>query len=146
MNNQASGSGPALKQKMSHRAIHDAAQAHAKGITAEVIQLFHANEKEECFKAAKGLVAHWEEKVVAHADAEDEGLYQELLNGEEVADKGLYMLMRDHDLFRKIAAQIKEKLESQGEVTQENIYEFTTLIILNDFHHQGEEETLFPGQ
>src|SRR5699024_8554452 len=131
MNNQASGSGPALKQKMSHRAIHDAAQAHAKGITAEVIQLFHANEKEECLKAAKGLVTHWEEKVVAHADAEDEGLY---------------MIMRDHDLFRKITAKIKDKLKKQEEVTQENIYEFTTLIILNDFHHQGEEETLFPGQ
>src|SRR5699024_12614553 len=97
-------------------------------------------------KAAKGLVIDWEEKVVAHADVEDEGLSEELLNGEDVTDKGLYMLMRDHDILRNITAQIKDKLKKQEEVTQENIYEFTKLIILNDFHHQGEEETLFTGQ
>jgi|SRR5699024_52089 len=139
-------SGPALKQLTAHRAIHDGAQVQAKNLTADVMQLFHAKEMEECLKAAKSLVQHWEEKVVAHADAEDEGLYQDLLEGDEVPDKGLYILMRDHDLFRKITAQIKDKLEKQGKVTQENIYEFTSLIIINDFHHQGEEETLFPGQ
>lgn len=139
-------SGPALAQKTAHRAIHDGAQAHAKAITANVIQLFHEKKEDECMTAAKELVQHWEEKIIAHADAEDEGLYQDLLEGDDVPDKGLYMLMRDHDLFRKIAAQINENLEKHGKVTQEIIYEFTTLIILNDFHHQGEEETLFPGQ
>ncbi len=139
-------SGPALKQLTAHRAIHDGAQVEAKALTTNVIQLFHSKEKEACLTAAKELLKNWEEKIIAHADAEDEGLYQELLARDDVSNQSLYMLMRDHDLFRKIAARIKDKIEEQGEVTQENIYELTTLIVLNDFHHEGEEESLFPGQ
>ena len=51
--------------------------------------------------------------------------------------------MRDHDLFRKIAASIKDKLNKENKVTQEIIYEFTSLIIINDHHHKGEEKYLF---
>src|SRR5690625_6652359 len=90
-------SGPALRQLTSHRAIHDAGQAQAQELTEIVQQLFQENRKEDCLKAAKVLVEHWEEKVIAHADAEDEGIYKELLQEGKIPKKNIYMLMRDHD-------------------------------------------------
>jgi hemerythrin-like domain-containing protein len=136
-------SGPALRQLTSHRAIHDGGQAQAKELTSVMIQLFHEEREKECLEAANGLLKHWEEKIIAHADAEDEGFFQELLLEGDIEKKGIYMMMRDHDLFRGIAADIKENLEKEKKVTQEIIYQFTTLIIINGQHHKGEEKYLF---
>ena|SRR5690625_477482 len=138
--------GPALKQLTSHRSIHDAGQAQARSLTEEVMQLFEENQTEECLQAAQALIQHWEEKIIAHADAEDESFFQELLAGEQIPDKHIYMMMRDHDLFRQIAAHIKESVTEQGKVTMNHIYEFNTLLILNSFHHKGEEKYLFPNE
>lgn len=135
--------GPALRQLTSHRAIHDGGQMQAKDLTAIMIQLFHKQEEKDCYQAAKDLLKHWEEKIIAHADTEDEGLFPDLLKEEGTNQKGIYMMMRDHDLFRKIAASIKDKLNKENKVTQEIIYEFTSLIIINDHHHKGEEKYLF---
>src|SRR5690625_2717413 len=136
-------SGPALRQLTSHRAIHDAAQAQARELTEITLQLFKENREEDCLKTAKVLIEHWEDKIIAHADAEDEGFYQDLLKEGDIPEKGIYMLMRDHDLFRKIVEYIKSQINEQHKVTQENIYEFYSLLVINDFHHKGEEETLF---
>lgn len=73
--------GPALKQLTSHRSIHDAGQAQARSLTEEVMQLFEENQTAECLQAAQALIQHWEEKIIAHADAEDESFFQELLAG-----------------------------------------------------------------
>jgi|SRR5690625_1393620 len=139
-------SGPALRQLTSHRAIHDAAQAQARELTEITIQLFKENREEDCLKTAKVLIEHWEEKIIAHADAEDEGFYQELLEEGNIPEKGIYMLMRDHDLFRQIVDHIKTQINEQDKVTEENINEFNSLLVINDFHHIGEEKTLFPNE
>jgi|SRR5690625_1432282 len=139
-------SGPALRQLMSHRAIHDAAHTQIKQLTDMVQQLFDENKRDECFEVANVLVQHWEEKIIAHADAEDEGLYKELLASGEVEQKELYMLMRDHDLFRQIIRDMKQQLSEKNHITTKQIYTFHALIVLNEYHHIGEEATLFPGQ
>ena len=139
-------SGPALRQKTAHRSIHDAGQAQARELTEMTVQLFNEKREKDCLKTAKVLVEHWENKIIAHADAEDEGFYQELLEENNIPKKDLYMLMRDHDLFRQITQHIKEKLNKQNKVTQENIDEFNSLLVINHFHHMGEENTLFPNQ
>lgn len=138
--------GPALRQLTAHRSIHDAGQSQARELTEMMIQLFKEEREEDCLKTAKVLIEHWEEKIIAHADAEDEGFYQELLEEGNIPKKNLYMLMRDHDLFRQIVKQIKEKIAQQNKVTEENIYELYSLLVINDFHHKGEENTLFPNQ
>ena len=138
--------GPALRQLTAHRSIHDAGQSQARELTEMMIQLFKEEREEDCLKTAKVLIEHWEEKIIAHADAEDEGFYQELLEEGNIPKKNLYMLMRDHDLFRQIVKQIKEKIVQQNKVTEENIYELYSLLVINDFHHKGEENTLFPNQ
>lgn len=138
--------GPALRQLASHRAIHDAAHAQVKELTEIVQQLFDEEREEDCLKVANVLIEHWEEKIIAHADAEDEGFYMELLQSKKVPEKDLYMLMRDHELFRQIISDLKQKLTEQKGVEKENLYAFQTLIVLNEFHHIGEESKLFPGQ
>lgn len=138
--------GPALRQLTAHRSIHDAGQSQARELTEMMIQLFKEEREEDCLKTAKVLIEHWEEKIIAHADAEDEGFYQELLEEGNIPKKNLYMLMRDHDLFRQIVKHIKEKIAQQNKVTEENIYELYSLLVINDFHHKGEEKTLFPNQ
>lgn len=138
--------GPALRQLTAHRSIHDAAQSQARELTEMTIQLFKEEREEDCLKTAKVLIEHWEEKIIAHADAEDEGFYQELLEEGKIPKKDLYMLMRDHDLFRQIVSHIKEQINKKNKVTEENIHELYSLLVINDFHHQGEENTLFPNQ
>lgn len=138
--------GPALKQLTSHRSIHDAGQAQARALTEDVMQLFEDQQMENCLQAAQALIQHWEEKIIAHADAEDETFFQELLAGEQIPDQHIYMMMRDHDLFRQITAHIKESITEQKNVTRNHLYEFNTLLILNSFHHKGEEKYLFPNK
>lgn len=138
--------GPALKQLTSHRSIHDAGQAQARALTEDVMQLFEDQQMENCLQAAQALIQHWEEKIIAHADAEDETFFQELLAGEQIPDQHIYMMMRDHDLFRQITAHIKESITEQEKVTRHHLYEFNTLLILNSFHHKGEEKYLFPNK
>src|SRR5699024_3680445 len=158
--------GPALRQLTSHRAIHDGAQDDAKSLTADMIQLYHAGEDKDALQTAsmilqrweqnsmdredkhelqvaRMLLKHWEENIIAHADTEDEGLFPDLLQKDETDQKGIHMMMRDHDLFRQIAASIKETLDQDNKVTQEMIYEFTSLIIINGLHHKGEEKYIF---
>lgn len=137
-------SGPALRQITSHRAIHDAGQAQARELTEMMKQLFNEEREEDCLKTAKVLIEHWEERIIAHADAEDEGFYQELLAEDKIPKKDIYMLMRDHDLFRKIVAHIKEQINVEKKVTEQHIHEFYALLTINHFHHKGEEDTLFP--
>jgi|SRR5690625_521268 len=138
--------GPALKQLTSHRSIHDAGQAQARALTEDLLQLFEEKQTEECLQTAYALIQHWEEKIIAHADAEDESFFQELLAGEQIPDKHIYMMMRDHDLFRQITAHIKDSLTEQNKVTMNHLYEFNTLLLLNAFHHKGEEAYLFPNE
>lgn len=135
-------SGPALKQLASHRAIHDAGQAQAESLTEELISSFQEN-RPDCLEIAQLLVTHWEEKVIPHADAEDEGLYQELLQDETIAPNQIYLLMRDHDLLRKITANVKETLSQEQRVTKQIIYAFHSLLTLNAIHHKDEEMMLF---
>src|SRR5699024_7383500 len=139
--------GPALRQLTSHRAIHEGAQDEAKSLTADMIQLYHACEDKDALQTARMLLKQWEENIISHeeknianADTEYEEFFPDLLQKDETDQKGIHMMMRDHDLFRQIAASIKETLDQDNKVTQEMIYEFTSLIIINGLHHKGEEK------
>lgn len=117
------------------------------GIYMEVCISFGDNLviEEDCL-TAKVLIEHWEEKIIAYADAEDEVFYQELLEEGYIPKKDLYMLMWERDLPRQILSYIKEQTNEQNKVTEENIQELYSLLVINDFHHKGEENTLFPNQ
>src|SRR5690625_5631881 len=104
-------SGPALRQLASHRAIHDAAHFQAKELTEITKKLFTEGRSEDCIKTANILIEHWEEKIIAHADAEDEGLNEDLLEEGNIYKKNIYMLMQVIYLFRNIVTYIKTSIK-----------------------------------
>lgn len=135
--------GPALRKLHSHRSIHEGAHAEAEELTKMIVFLFTEGRMNECKKVAKLLIEYWESRIIAHADAEDEGLYQELLHKKPALKKDIYMLMRDHELFRIIIKQINEQFTHKEEITNEIIQQFQALLIINHIHHQEEENKLF---
>lgn len=135
--------GPALRQLHSHRSIHEGAYTEARDLTNVVDQLFTEHREEDCLQTVELLIEHWEERIIAHADAEDEGFYQELLKKHKNKQDQIYMLMRDHELFRIIIGDLKKELEETKKVTKQMIYQFHSLLVINHIHHKSEEKQLF---
>lgn len=135
--------GPALRQLESHQSIHAGAHAEARDLAEMTDKLFEENRQEDCLKAAKVLLEYIESRIIAHADAEDEGFYLETLEKKPELQKEIHMLMRDHDLMRKIVKNIKTQIEKEDEVTKVIINQFHSIIIIHELHAQGEEENLF---
>ncbi|WP_188453927.1 hemerythrin domain-containing protein [Virgibacillus oceani] len=133
--------GPALRKLASHRSIHEGAYVEARDLTLVTERLLNDERKDDCLKAAKALAEHWETRVIAHADAEEDGLYKEILEENPELKKEIHMLTRDHDLLRIILDQIKEKL-GERLVTREMIDQFKSLLIVNEIHSRSEESKL----
>jgi len=134
--------GPALRKLAAHRSIHDGAYAEARDLTDVTEKLFKDNRKEDCLKAAEVLIEYIESRIIAHADAEEEGLYQEIQKENPKLTTEIHMLTRDHDLMRIIISKIKEQLENKKEITRTMIDQFNTILIVNEIHSRSEEEKL----
>ncbi|MBU5466651.1 hemerythrin domain-containing protein [Virgibacillus sp. MSJ-26] len=134
--------GPALRKLAAHRSIHDGAHAEARDLTDVTEKLFQDNRMEDCLKAAEALIEYIESRIIAHADAEEEGLYQEIQEENPKLTTDIHMLTRDHDLMRVILSKIKEQLESKKEVTRTMINQFNAILIVNEIHSRSEEEKL----
>lgn len=133
--------GPSLRKLTAHRAIHNGAFSEARDLTEVVERLFHEDRIEECLKAAKTLIEHWESRVIAHADAEEDGFYQEIVKNKPELEKDIHMLTRDHDLLRIIVGKIKEEVD-QDTITNDVLNYFNSLLVVNEIHSRSEEETL----
>ncbi|GGB60647.1 hypothetical protein F3157_21395 [Virgibacillus dakarensis] len=133
--------GPSLRKLESHHSIHEGALVEARDLTLLVERLARDEKVNDCLKAAKTLVEHWETRVIAHADAEEDGFYQEILEGNPKMAKEIHMLTRDHDLIRMITATIKKQL-AERKVTKEVIDQFQSLLIINKIHSNSEEDML----
>src|SRR5699024_10790230 len=97
--------GPSLKKSESHNSIHEASSN--KNRESREILKNNINKKAKALEIAYVLLEHWEARVLAHADVEEEGLYPELAGDDPSQIKIMHRLQRDHDLLRKLAKQIK---------------------------------------
>lgn len=134
--------GPALRTLAAHRSIHDGAYAEARDLTDVTAKLFEENRKDDCLKAAEVLIEYIESRIIAHADAEEEGLYKEIQTENPDLTKEIHMLTRDHDLLRIIVTKIKKQLKLNDEVTPGIIQQFYAILIVNEIHSRSEEEKL----
>src|SRR5699024_200466 len=82
------------------------AHAEARDLTDVTEKLFQDNRMEDCLKAAEALIEYIESRIIAHADAEEEGLYQEIQEENPKLTTDIHMLTRDHDLMREILSKI----------------------------------------
>ncbi len=136
-------SGPALKQKDSHRAIHDAAHGEADELTGTVVEFMAGGKMEAAKAAARLLVEHWRTRTLRHAEEEEAGLYQEIVLQDPDRIRDIAGLTRDHALMRTLVDEAEEKLNQGDEGSfAEALERFRMLLWLVVAHSREEERTL----
>src|SRR5699024_2417638 len=137
----AYATGPALRKLTSDKSIHDGAQAEAEELTNVVKKLFIEGRKGESKKVAHELVKFWEQRIIAHADAEEEGLYLEIVEENHELGKDDHIINRDHDLMLDLIKHMKKMLE-ENMVTKDMMNILHACLLINDIHSRSEEELL----
>ena len=135
-------SGPALKSRSSHRAIHEEASEEARALTGLLRDLTETNENQaRLLLTAYTLVEHWETNILAHAEAEEEDLYVTVVKeNPKLRDKVLELTI-EHELLRNLIDGIKDILEVHG-VNEDVLTRFDTLLLVNEIHNFKEENQL----
>lgn len=134
-------SGPSLRQKHAHHAIHQGGLSGAITKTEEVEELLEAKEFEVARQAADHLIEYWETRIISHADAEEEGFYQDMVEQNPNLADAVSKLTRDHDLLRIIVKDIKQIMDEEG-LSPELLHQFHALLVVNAIHSRDEERLL----
>ncbi|MGM8216476.1 hemerythrin domain-containing protein [Bacillaceae bacterium W0354] len=134
-------SGPALKHVDSHAAIHEAALNEARELNDILARLIKEEKLDQALEVAYVTVEHWETRTLRHADAEEEGLYKELVEESPELKEGIIALTRDHDIMRDLVHKIKQQLEKEG-VNEELLQKFYALVQVDEYHNEQEEKIL----
>ncbi|WP_033829489.1 hemerythrin domain-containing protein [Bacillus andreraoultii] len=135
-------SGPGLKHVDSHSAIHEAALEEAKELNEIIAKLIRDGQLEKAHQTALVAIEHWETRTLRHAQAEEEGLYQELVEESPELKNSIIELTRDHNTMRYFVKQIKTQLESDG-FNEEILHQLYALVHV-DTYHNFEEERILP--
>ena len=133
-------SGPALKQADSHSSIHEAAIGEAEQLTRLLRTCLDKEAYEEAYETACIALEHWETRTLAHAEAEEEGLYREIAEANPDWREKIVALTRDHDLMRQMAAEIRQTLAE--EAVDDGVLRRFEAMILVDLLHNREEERM----
>ncbi|HLS60366.1 MAG TPA: hemerythrin domain-containing protein [Virgibacillus sp.] len=133
-------SGPGLKNVDSHAAIHEAAIIEAEELNDLLARLLEDEKKDKALKLAYIIVEHWETRTLRHADAEEKGLYKDLVESSPKLKESIMGLTRDHTILRILIDQIKEKLDTEG--VGESVLQRFQALILVDLIHNDEEERI----
>ena len=137
-------SGPALTQFDSHHAIHQAAFAEAERLTYLLRKMVGEESEREAAEVADILVEHWETRTLRHAEAEEEGLYRDVVHARPDRAQFVERLQRDHDLLRQLLLEIRQILAHDG--WRYGVAErFEAMLLLNGIHSRDEEAFLFPS-
>ncbi|QYK68664.1 MULTISPECIES: hemerythrin domain-containing protein [Paenibacillus] len=134
--------GPSLRQLHAHHAIHQGGLTGALDKTREVEELLEAKEFKVARQAADHLIEYWETRILSHADAEEEGFYQEMVEKKPELQEAVVKLTRDHDLLRIIVKELKAVIREEG-LTPEVLQQFHALLVVNAIHSREEERLLF---
>ncbi|AOK89283.1 hemerythrin domain-containing protein [Paenibacillus sp. SEL1] len=134
--------GPSLRQLHAHHAIHQGGLSGALDKTREVEELLEAKEFKVARQAADHLIEYWETRILSHADAEEEGFYQEMVEKKPELQEAVVKLTRDHDLLRIIVKELKAMIREEG-LTPEVLQQFHALLVVNAIHSREEERLLF---
>ncbi|WP_310829622.1 hypothetical protein [Paenibacillus pedocola] len=134
--------GPSLRQLHAHHAIHQGGLSGAVAKTEEVEELLEAREFEVARQAADHLIEYWETRILSHADAEEDGFYQEMAEKNPNLQDAVILLTRDHELLRIIVKDVKARLAEEG-LTPEVLQQFHAMLVVNAIHSREEERLLF---
>jgi len=133
-------SGPALRNRMSHRAIHEAVIEEIK----EALSIFPSLDNKDpntVLEARLALLDIWKEKLMAHATEEENGLYLEISNSRPETKETLLRLSRDHQLLALLLEKARAKI---NDPTGEEFMDINKAMILLVELHSREEEDILP--
>jgi|SRR5699024_2248675 len=136
-------SGPGLKHVDSHAAIHEAALNEAIELNKVLASLIKNGHEEKAKEVAFIAVEHWETRTLRHAEAEERGLYKELVEESPELKDEIIALTRDHNTLRFLVKEIKSKLEQDG--FDESVLELFYALVHVDVFHNQEEERILPN-
>jgi hypothetical protein len=134
-------SGPSLKKTESHSSIHEAALNEAKELRNLYQKCLEDGEHEKALQVAEIAIEHWETRTLKHAEAEEEGLYKDMVEEKPALEKLVNQLTRDHDLMRRIVEDMKERLQTQ-KADYRMITLFDSLVIIDEIHNEDEMNKL----
>ncbi|MGM8216450.1 hemerythrin domain-containing protein [Bacillaceae bacterium W0354] len=134
-------SGPALHKANHHRQIHEGSLTEGRDLMDVLMIVYKEGHEKHSLIAAKELLDHWESRTIAHADSEDDGLFEDLKKDKpELSDK-IAMMKRDHQLLRRLIKDIKQLIDEHG-VDDRVIDRFKAFYILMQIHGKDEIEFL----
>lgn len=137
-------SGPSLKIQDAHTSIHEAALNEAKELKELLWRALEEGNQDRTLQIAEIVIEHWESRTLKHAEAEEEGLYKEIVHDNPIMEKLVVQLTRDHDLMRRIVGLMKENLLSE-KIDKDMIGYVDSLIIIDELHNEDEMDKLLGG-
>ncbi|MFD1848514.1 hemerythrin domain-containing protein [Oceanobacillus bengalensis] len=135
-------SGPGLKHVDSHAAIHEAALNEASELNDILAKLIEHKQMDKALETAFIAVEHWETRTLRHADAEEKGLYKDLVEENPKLKDDVIQLTRDHNIMRFLVKEIKQSLEKEG--FNKGVLEKLHALVHVDLYHNQEEERILP--
>src|SRR5262249_2319527 len=97
------------------------------------------NELDKAYDTACIALEHWETRTLAHAESEEEGLYRDIVQARPDWADNIVALTRDHELMRRIAAEIRQGL-ALHKVSYALLKRFEALILIDLLHNHEEEQ------
>jgi Hemerythrin HHE cation binding domain len=129
-------SGPSLNKQDAHSSIHEAALNEARDLR-DLFRNCIEKDKEKALQVAEITIEHWELRTLQHAEAEEKGLYKDLVEENPALSDTVIQLTRDHDLMRRVVGKMKEMLLSD-EANEQMLKLIDSLIIIDEIHNEDE--------
>ena len=133
-------SGPALRRLESHHAIHETALAEAEELTNGLRVAWEHRDMERISAFAELLFEHWETRILAHADAEEDGFYKEVVTENESLSAAVLELRRDHHVMRRLWRDARTAVTTGA--VEDMVQRFEALILVDSIHSEDEESRL----
>ncbi|NHC41754.1 hemerythrin domain-containing protein [Bacillus sp. MM2020_1] len=134
-------SGPSLRKRDAHSSIHEAALNEALELRELFQRCLEDNETEKALQVIEVAIEHWESRTLKHAEAEEEGLYKDIVDENPDMISTVIQLTRDHDLMRRIVETLKNRLQSQ-KPDQQMVTLLDSLVIIDKIHNADEMNKL----
>ncbi|WHY83869.1 hemerythrin domain-containing protein [Neobacillus novalis] len=134
-------SGPSLRKPDAHSSIHEAALNEALELRNLFQKCLDDGEIEKALQVIEVTIEHWETRTLKHAEAEEEGLYKDIVKENPGLKSTVIQLTRDHDLMRRIVENMKVMLQTQ-EPDKRMISMLDSLVLIDEIHNEDEMNNL----
>lgn len=138
-------SGPALRQWTAHHAIHEAA-AHEVEVAVQMARKARSVWDESRFQSVVEVFLEIVEgRVLVHAEAEEQGLYQEWLQTDARQRPVVKALVAEHDHLRLLAKRVTAAMTNRDyEGVLETMEEWATACRAHSWHEEDALRLLAP--